>query len=71
MQALRRRVVKVKRVEYAISVPCDAKELGKALHLIHRRMQEEGRDLTYDDAYHVTANEEEIVLSYTVEEITP
>jgi hypothetical protein len=56
------RKVKTVRHEWSIAVPCDAKNFEYALHNIRQAIVERGLDSETDDAYHVRADDESIVI---------
>jgi hypothetical protein len=69
MAAFNERTVQITRHEYVLKSPAPWGEVGKAQAAASQAMKAAGKDPSYDDAAHIEARDDEVVI-FWIEEKT-
>lgn len=67
MPAFNERTVTVTRHEYVLKSPAPWGEVGKAITAATQAIKAAGKDPSYDDAAHIEARDDEVVIVWTEE----
>lgn len=67
MAAFTERTINITRHEYVLKSPAPWGEINKAMAVAAQHMEAAGKDPSYDNAAHIEAHDEEVVL-YWIEE---
>lgn len=66
-----KRVKTITRREWVLDTPATAKDLADTLFIAQNNMEALGVDLSYDDCYHVTVGDDQIIVYLETSEPTP
>lgn len=69
MVEITRRTVTKHRHEYLIDSPATSRDMDELMFVVRKDMENAGRDISYDDAFHVGSHDEQILAYWDEDEL--